>query len=64
MTIAGVVVRGFRSSSVPVTHDGCLVESCTPLWGVGPRMSKTKMSNARMSNISVHVPRISNALTN
>ena len=32
--------------------------------GVGPRMSKTKMSNARMSNISVHVPRMSNALTN
>ena len=23
VTIAGVVVRGFRSSSVPVTHDGC-----------------------------------------
>ena len=32
VTIAGVVVRGFRSSSVPVTHDGCLVESRTPLW--------------------------------
>ena len=32
VTIAGVVVLGFRSSSVPVTHDGCLVESRTPIW--------------------------------
>ena len=25
-TITGVVVQGFRSSSVPVTHEGYLVE--------------------------------------
>ena len=31
-TITGVVVEGFRSSSVPVTHEGCLVESRRPLW--------------------------------
>ena len=31
-TITGVVVLGFRSSSVAVTHDGYLVESCRPLW--------------------------------
>ena len=27
--------------------------------GIRPRMSKSKMSNARMSNISVQVPRMS-----
>ena len=27
-----VVVQGFRSSSVPVTHEGYLVESRRPLW--------------------------------
>ena len=32
VTITGVVVRGFRSSSVPVTHEGYLVESHRPLW--------------------------------
>ena len=32
VTITGVVVRGFRSSSVPVTHEGYLVESRRPLW--------------------------------
>ena len=31
-TITGVVVEGFRSSSVPVTHEGCLVESRRLLW--------------------------------
>ena len=31
-TITGVVVQGFRSSSVSVTHKGYLVESCRPLW--------------------------------
>ena len=33
-TITGVVVtgHGFRSSSVPFTHEGYLVESCRPLW--------------------------------
>ena len=31
-TITGVVVRGFRSSFVPVTHEGYLVESRRPLW--------------------------------
>ena len=31
-TIAGVVVQGFRSSSVPVTHEGYLVKSRRPLW--------------------------------
>ena len=32
VTIAGVVVRGFRSSSVPVTHESYLFESRRPLW--------------------------------
>ena len=31
-TNSGVVVRGFRSSSVPVTYKGFLVESRRPLW--------------------------------
>ena len=31
-TNTGVVVRGFRSSSVPVTYKGYLVESRRPLW--------------------------------
>ena len=31
-TNTGVVVRGFRSSSVPVTYEGYLVESRRPLW--------------------------------
>ena len=31
-TISGLVVQGFRSSSVPVTHEGYLVESRRPLW--------------------------------
>ena len=31
-TITGVVVQGFRSSFVPVTHEGYLVESHGPLW--------------------------------
>ena len=30
-TITGVVARGFRSSSVPVTHEGYLIESHRPL---------------------------------
>ena len=30
-TITGVVVQGFRSSSVPVTHKGYLVKSHRPL---------------------------------
>ena len=30
-TITGVVVQDFRSSSVPVTHKGYLVESCRSL---------------------------------
>ena len=30
-TIARVVVQGFRSSSVPVTHEGYLVKSRRPL---------------------------------
>ena len=34
-TIAGVMVQGFRSSSVPVTHEGYLVKSRRPL-GSGP----------------------------
>ena len=34
-TITGVVVLGFRSSSVAVTHDGYLVESAD-LSGSGP----------------------------
>ena len=33
VTITGVVVRGFRSSSVPVTHEGYLVESRADLSG-------------------------------
>ena len=36
-TNTGVVVRGFRSSSVPVTYKGYLVESRRPLWpSLGP----------------------------
>ena len=31
-TTTGVVVQGFRSSSVPVTHKGYLVESHRRLW--------------------------------
>ena len=31
-TVSGVVVQGFRSLSVPVTHEGHLVESRRPLW--------------------------------
>ena len=31
-TNTGVVVRGFRNSSVPVTYQGYLVESHRPLW--------------------------------
>ena len=31
-TITGVVVQGFGSSSVPVTHEGYLVKSRRPLW--------------------------------
>ena len=31
-TVTGVVVQGFRSSSVPATHEGYLVESRRPLW--------------------------------
>ena len=38
VTITGVVVRGFRSSSVPVTHEGYLVGSRRPLW-FGPHKS-------------------------
>ena len=38
VTITGVVVWGFRSSSVPVTHEGYLVESRRPLW-FGPHKS-------------------------
>ena len=32
MTITEVVIQDFRSSSVPVTHEGYLVESRRPLW--------------------------------
>ena len=42
-------------------YDGCNVDTCD--WVV-PRMSKSKISNARMSNTGEHVPRMSNALIN
>ena len=32
VAITGVVVEGFRSSSVSVTHEGYLVEAHRPLW--------------------------------
>ena len=51
VTIAGVVVRGFRSSSVPVTHEGYLVESRRPLW-FGPH----KPIALSLTTLSRHSP--------
>ena len=39
-TITGVVVLGFRSSSVAVTHDGYLVESRRPFWFGSPQANR------------------------
>ena len=51
VTITGVVVRGFRSSSVPVTHEGYLVESRRPLW-FGPH----KPIALSLTTLSRHSP--------
>ena len=51
VAIAGVVVRGFRSSSVPVTHDGYLVESRTPLW-----VGSSQASHSVFNTLSRHSP--------
>ena len=51
VTITGVVVRGFRSSSVPVTHEGYLVESRRPPW-FGPH----KPIALSLTTLSQHSP--------
>ena len=43
-TITGVVVQGFRSSSVPVTHEGYLVESHRALC-FGPSQANRSVFN-------------------
>ena len=43
-TITGVVVQGFRSSSVPVTHEGYLVESRRALC-FGPSQANRSVFN-------------------
>ena len=50
-TITGVVVQGFRSSSVPVTHKGCLVESCIPLW-----FGSSQANRSVFNTLSRHSP--------
>ena len=51
VTIAGVVVWGFRSSSVPVNHDSCLVESRTPLW-----VGSSQANHSVFNTLSQHSP--------
>ena len=64
-TIAGVVVQGFRSSSVPVTHEGYLVKH-DDLSGSGPhkiialpltlsRHSRWRQCHAATSIISIRL---------
>ena len=59
VTITGVVVRGFRSSSVPVTHEGYLVESRRPLW-FGPH----KLIALSLTTLSRHSPLAATASRN
>ena len=49
-TITGVVVLGFRSSSVAVAHDGYSVESRRPLWFGSPQ------ANRRLYKYTEHSP--------
>ena len=51
-TNTGVVVRGFRSSSLPVTYKGYLVESRRPLW---PSSGPHKLT-AVFNTLSRHSP--------
>ena len=51
VTITGVVVRGFRSSSVPVTHKGYLVESRRPLW-----FGSSQANRSAFNTLSRHSP--------
>ena len=51
VAITGVVVRGFRSSSVPVTHEGYLVESRRPL-----RFGPHKPIALSLTTLSRHSP--------
>ena len=43
--LTGVLVQGFRSSSVPVTHEGYLVESRRPLSGFGSSQANRSVFN-------------------
>ena len=47
----GVVVQGFRSSSVPVTHKGYLVESRRPLW-----FGSSQANRSVFNTLSRHSP--------
>ena len=47
----GVVVQGFRSSSVPVTHKGYLVESRRPLW-----FGSSRANHSVFNTLSRHSP--------
>ena len=51
-TIAGVGVQGFRSPSVPVTHEGFLVKSRRPLW-FGSSQANLSLSGFNTPALSV-----------
>ena len=50
-TTTGVVVQSFRSSSVPVTHKGYLVESRRPLW-----FGSSQANHSVFNTLSRHSP--------
>ena len=50
-TTTGVVVQSFRSSSVPVTHKGYLVESHRPLW-----FGFSRANHSVLNTLSRHSP--------
>ena len=50
-TTTGVVVQGFRSSSVPVTHEGYLVELRRPLW-----FGSSQANHSVFNTLSRHSP--------
>ena len=50
-TIAGVVVQGYRSSSVPVIHEGYLVKSRRPL-----RFGSSQANRSVFNTLSRHSP--------
>ena len=54
-TITGVVVLGFRSSSVAVAHDGYLVESRRPLWFGSPQANRCLYKYTEHSPLPVAV---------